>query len=147
MSEWVVHSRRPVAWLSLDERDNELARFLAYFVAALQTIESGVGQGLLTALQVPGAVNAEGVLTTLLNEVAESLDSFALVLDDYHVIESQAVDDALSFTLDHPAPQMHLIIASRTDPSLPLARLRAGGHLTEIRADDLRFTFDEIATF
>ena len=136
-----------VAWLSLDEDDNDPARFLAYVVAALQTIEGNVGKGLLAALQSPGAVNVELVLTTLLNEIAEFPDNVVLVLDDYHVIESQPVDKALTFTLDHLPPQMHLVIASRSDPSLPLSRLRAGGQMTEIRAADLRFTLDEITTF
>ena len=152
LSEWIhrrgaVTAPLQVAWLSLDEGDNDPTCFLAYFVAALQTIEGDVGQGLLAALQSPGAVNVESVLTTLLNEIAGFPDNFALVLDDYHVIESQPVDNALTFLLDHLPPQMHLVIASRSDPSLPLSRLRAGGQMTEIRADDLRFTLDEVAAF
>jgi LuxR family maltose regulon positive regulatory protein len=143
------------AWLSLDEGDNDPARFLAYLVAALRTIEGNVGQGVLAALQSPGPVNIEPVLTTLLNEIADLPDNpstnsgrgLVLVLDDYHVIESQPIDKALTFTLDHLPPQMHLVMASRSDPSLPLSRLRAGGQMTEIRADDLRFTLDEITTF
>jgi LuxR family maltose regulon positive regulatory protein len=147
LSEWVAGCGRPVAWLSLDEGDNDLACFLTYLVAALQTIEGNVGQGLLAALQSPGPVNVEPVLTTLLNEIAGLPDNSVLALDDYHVIESQPVDNALAFTLDHLPPQMHLVIASRSDPSLPLSRLRAGGQMTEIRAHDLRFTHDEISTF
>jgi LuxR family maltose regulon positive regulatory protein len=139
-----------VAWLSLDEGDNDLARFLTYLVAALQTIEGNVGQGVLAALQSPGAVNVEAVLTTLINEIAGLRDSLILVLDDYHVIESQPVDNALTFFLDHLPPPpggLHLVIASRSDPSLPLSRLRAGGQMTEIRVADLRFTHDEVAAF
>jgi LuxR family maltose regulon positive regulatory protein len=149
LSEWVAAcgSCARVAWLSLDEGDNDPARFLAYLVAALQTIEGNVGKGVLAALQSPGPVNVEPVLTTLLNEIAGLPDNLLLVLDDYHVIESQPVDNALIFLLDHLPPQMHLGLASRSDPSLPLSRLRAGGQMTEIRADDLRFTLDEVATF
>ncbi len=149
LSEWVAGcgQRARVAWLSLDEGDNDLARFLAYFVAALQTIEGEAGRGLLAALQSPGAVNVKLILTTLLNEIAGLPANLALVLDDYHVIESQPVDNALAFTLDHLPPRMHLVIATRTDPTLPLSRLRAGGQMTEIRAADLRFTLDEITTF
>lgn len=157
LSEWVSESarervgesarERPVAWLSLDEDDNDLARFLAYFVAALQTIDGNVGKGLLAALQSPGAVNVEVVLTTLLNEIAEFPDNVVLVLDDYHVIESQPVDNALTFLLDHLPSQMHLVIATRIDPTLPLSRLRARGQLTELRTADLRFTTDEAAAF
>jgi LuxR family maltose regulon positive regulatory protein len=149
LSEWVAAcgSCARVAWLSLDEGDNDPARFLAYLVAALQTIEGNVGKGVLAALQSPGPVNVEPVLTTLLNQIAGLPDNLLLVLDDYHVIESQPVDNALIFLLDHLPPQMHLGLASRSDPSLPLSRLRAGGQMTEIRADDLRFTLDEVATF
>ena len=163
LSEWVQAMGRPtppiaVAWLSLDEGDNDLARFLSYLIAALQTIEGDVGQGLLVALQSPGAVNVEPILTTLLNEIAglpnnpSTLPTVAgrgllLVLDDYHIIESQPVDNALTFLLDHLPPRMHLVIATRTDPTLPLSRLRAGGQMTEIRAADLRFTLDEVTTF
>ncbi len=147
-----------VVWLSLDESDNDLARFLAYFVAALQTIEGSIGQGLLAALQSPGAVNVEAVMTTLLNEIADLPDDpstlptvagrgLVLVLDDYHVIESQPIDKALTFLLDHLPPQMHLVIAGRSDPSLPLSRLRAHDQMTEIRVADLRFTLDEVAAF
>jgi len=135
------------AWLSLDEDDNDLARFLAYLISALQTIEGSVGQGLLTVLQSPGTVNVEPVLTTLLNEIAGLPDSLILVLDDYHVIESQAIDKALTFLLDHLPPQMHLGLATRTDPTLPLSRLRARGQLTELRMADLRFTTEEAAAF
>ncbi len=149
LSDWVqVADQRPrVAWLSLDEADNDLARFLTYFVASLQTIESEVGLGLVAALQAPGPVNVEAVLTTLLNEIAEFPDEVILILDDYHVIESMPVDQALTFLLDHLPPQMHLVIAGRIDPSLPLPRLRARGRMTEIRVDDLRFTPGEATAF
>jgi LuxR family maltose regulon positive regulatory protein len=143
------HPRTPaqVAWLSLDEGDNDLTRFLAYLVAALQTIGPNIGAGVLGVLQSPQPPPTESILTTLLNEITTLPDHFVLVLDDYHVIESQKVDQALTFTLDHLPPQMHLVIASRIDPSLPLARLRAGDQMTEIREDDLRFSLDEINTF
>ena len=153
LSEWVAVCGRPVAWLSLDEEDNDPTRFLAYLVAALQTIEGNIGQGLLAALQSPGSVNVEAVLTTLLNEITAVSQGdhegrlYILILDDYHVIESQVIDQALTFTLDHLPRQLHLVIASRTDPTLPLSRLRARGQLTELRTADLRFTIDEAATF
>jgi len=136
-----------VAWLSLDEGDNDLNRFLTYFIAALQTIESDIGQGVLTALQSPGPVNTEVLLTNLLNEIADFSSDMVLVLDDYHVIESQLIDQAITFFLNHLPPQMHLVVASRIDPSLPLSRLRARGQMAEIRVNDLRFTLDEAADF
>jgi LuxR family maltose regulon positive regulatory protein len=120
---------------------------MTYFVAALQTIEVDIGKGVLSAFQAPKPPPIESVLTGLLNEIAAVQEHFALVLDDYHVIEAQPIHDALTFLLDHLPPQMHLVIATRVDPPLPIARLRGRGQLTELRAIDLRFTLDEVAEF
>lgn len=152
VSEWAAHNQQPepkvrVAWLSLDEGDNELTRFLAYLVAALQTVVPTVGEGLSAALQSSQPPPVEWVLTTLLNEITIVPDNVILALDDYHVIEARAVDDALTFLLEHLPPQMHLVIATREDPPLLLARLRARGQLTEVRPADLRFTPSEAAEF
>lgn len=147
LSNWIADHEVPVAWFSLDEGDNDLTRFLTYFVAALQTIDSHIGRGIEVTLRSSEAINAEILLTNLLNEITQVTDHIYLILDDYHVIESQPVDDALIFILDNLPPQMHLIVASRIDPSFPLSRLRARGQLTELRADDLRFTTDESAIF
>jgi LuxR family maltose regulon positive regulatory protein len=149
VSAWIAQSERPVAWLSLDEEDNDPSRFLSYFVAALQTIKAGIGEELLTALhtsqyQLP---QAKTVLTALLNEISVISEHFLLILDDYHSIDSQPVDQALSFLIEHQPPQMHLVIATREDPSLPLSRLRVRGQLTELRAADLRFTPAEATEF
>ncbi|MCP4361410.1 MAG: LuxR family transcriptional regulator, partial [Chloroflexi bacterium] len=121
-----------LCWFSLDEGDNDLPRFLTYFVAALQTIDSNIGKDVLAALQSPGTVNIEIVLTALLNEITTFPDDVVLIFDDYHIIESQSIDDALTFLLDYLPPQMHLVIATREDPNLPLARLRVRGQLTEL---------------
>ncbi len=134
-------------WLSLDEGDNDPSSFLTYLVAALQTIAPNIGAGLLGALQSPQPPSAESILTTLLNEITSLPDNIIFVLDDYHILDSKAVDKALTFLLEHLPPQMHLVIASREDPALPLARLRARGQLTELRAADLRFTPAEAAEF
>ncbi len=147
VSEWIARNERPTAWLSLDEGDNDPARFLAYFVVALQTIAANVGQGVLSALQSPQPPPGEVILTALLNEITAISDDFVLVLDDYHVIDAKSVDNALTFLLEHLPPRMHLVIATREDPQLPLARLRAGGQLTELRVTDLRFTPSEAARF
>ena len=147
VSEWVAGCSQPVAWLSLDEGDNDLARFLAYLVAALQTIAANIGEGVLGMLQSPQPPPTELILTTLLNEITAIPDHFILVLDDYHVIDSKPVDEALTFLLEHLPPQMHLVITTREDPHLPLARLRARGQLTELRAADLRFTPAEASEF
>ncbi|MGZ6316620.1 MAG: LuxR C-terminal-related transcriptional regulator [Anaerolineales bacterium] len=147
VSEWIAGCGRPVAWLSLDEGDNDPARFLTYLIAALQTILANIGEGLLGVLQSPQPPSTESVLTSLLNEITVLPDNFLLVLDDYHVVDSKSVDEALTFLLEHLPPQMHLVIATREDPRFPLARLRARGQLTELRAADLRFTPSEAAEF
>ncbi|PWB52690.1 MAG: helix-turn-helix transcriptional regulator [Anaerolineales bacterium] len=147
VSEWIAGCARPVAWLSLDEGDNDPTRFLTYLVAALQTIAANIGAGALAALQSPQPPSTEAILTALLNEIATIPDNFIFVLDDYHIIDSKPVDNALAFLLEHLPPQMHLVIATREDPQLPLARLRARGQLTELRAADLRFTPEEAAEF
>ena len=136
-----------VAWVSLDKDDSDPARFWAYFIAALQTVQAEAGNAILAAFQSPQPPPIEMVLTTLINEIAAMPHHFALVLDDYHQIEAQPIHKALAFLLDHLPPQMHLVIAGRADPPLPLARLRGRGQLTELREDDLRFTPDEAAAF
>jgi LuxR family maltose regulon positive regulatory protein len=172
VSEWVhtMGDTAPpiaVAWLSLDEGDNDPARFLAYLIAALRTLAPSevegtepqqehaaqqalvglIGQGILSALQSPQPPPPQAVLTSLINEIAAYPGSIILVLDDHHAIQSSAVDKALAFLLERLPPQMRLVIATREDPHLPLARLRAQGQLTELRAADLRFTSSEAAEF
>jgi LuxR family maltose regulon positive regulatory protein len=166
VSEWVADCGRPVAWLSLDEGDNDPTRFLTYLVAALQTlalrsprrgsevegIAANIGEQVLAVLQSPQPPSTqppstESILTALLNQITAIPDDFVLVLDDYHAIDARPVDSILTFLLEHLPPQMHLVIASREDPHLPLARLRARGQLTELRAADLRFTPAEAADF
>ena len=137
----------PVAWLSLDEGDSNPARFLTYLVSALQTVQPQICAGLLDALQTAHPPPIESVLTTLLNDLTSLPAFFVLVLDDYHVLDSRLVDEALAFLLAHLPPQMRLVIATREDPHLPLARFRAKGQLTELRAADLRFTPLEAADF
>jgi LuxR family maltose regulon positive regulatory protein len=147
VSEWIAGCKRPVAWLSLDEGDNDPTRFLTYLVAALQTIMANIGEGVLNALQSPQPPPTESILTVLLNEITTVPDNFIFVLDDYHIIDSKPVDEALTFLLEHLPPHMHLVINTREDPHLPLARLRARGQLTELRAADLRFTPTEATGF
>jgi LuxR family transcriptional regulator, maltose regulon positive regulatory protein len=147
VSDWIVTGERPTAWLSLDEGENDLARFLAYLVAALQTIAPTVGAESLGLLQSAQPPPIEVLLTVLLNDITTLPNKVVLVLDDYHVIEATPVDQALAFLLEHLPPQLHLVITTRADPPLPLARLRARGQLTEVRAADLRFTPTEAAAF
>ena len=147
VSEWGAGCERPVAWLSLDEGDNDPTRFLAYLIAAMRTIAAKIGEGVLGALQSPQPPPIESILTTLLNEIATVPDNFALVLDDYHVLDAKPVDNALAFLIERLPQQMRLVIATREDPDLPLARLRVQGQLTELRGADLRFTPSEAAKF
>jgi LuxR family maltose regulon positive regulatory protein len=147
VSEWIAGCEKPVAWLSLDEADNDPIRFLIYLVAALQTVATNLGAGALGVLQSPQPPSTESILTSLINEITGLSDDIVLVLDDYHMIDAKSVDLALSFLLEHMPPQLHLILTTREDPQLPLARLRARGQMTELRAADLRFTADEAAEF
>ena len=147
VSEWININNLPSAWISLDEGDNDPVRFLTYLVAALQTLISGVGDGVVAALQSSQPVSPEELLTSLLNELASTEDDFILVLDDLHAVDSAKVDDLLGSLVEHMPPAMHLVITTREDPALPLARLRVRNQLTEIRAADLRFTESEAADF
>jgi LuxR family transcriptional regulator, maltose regulon positive regulatory protein len=146
-SEWIAGCERPSAWLSLDESDCDFARFLTYFLAALRTMKADIGARVVALLQSPVQTPTESVLTALVNDINAMPDDFILVLDDYHAVDAKPVDDALVFILEHLPPQMHLVIATREDPNLPLAKWRARGQLTELRAADLRFTTSEAAKF
>ncbi len=147
VSEWVSSCGRPVAWLSLDEADSDPVRFISYLISALQTIKTGIGGGLLPALESPQPPQSEAIITTLLNEISVIPEHFILILDDYHLVDSKSVDQSLAFLVERQPPQMHLVITTREDPSLPLARMRVRGHLSELRATDLRFTLAEAAKF
>jgi LuxR family maltose regulon positive regulatory protein len=151
-TEWLYSrdkevSSRPIAWLALDEGDNDPARFFIYLIAALRQLDEGVGQATQSLLGSPQTPPVESLATTLVNDVTTIPVHFVLVLDDYQSIHNALVHDALAFLLDYQPPQMHLLIATRTDPPLPLPRLRVRGQMTEIRADDLRFTAEEAETF
>ena len=149
VSAWTAGCGRPVAWLSLDAGDNDPACFLTYFIAALQTIAPGIGEGILGILQATQSKPPpiETLLTTLLNELSTLPDHPLLVLDDYHVIETQALNQGLTFLIEHLPSRLHMVIVTREDPPFPLARLRARGQLNELRASDLRFTTVEAAEF
>jgi LuxR family maltose regulon positive regulatory protein len=138
---------RQLAWLSLDEGDNDPARFLAYMVAALQQVDADIGQAAQVMLQAPQPPPPEALLTSLLNDIASTPGAFVLVLDDYHLIQTLPIHQLLAFWLQHQPPQMHLVIATREDPPLPLSRLRARGQITDIRQSDLRFTAEEAGGF
>jgi LuxR family maltose regulon positive regulatory protein len=147
ISEWVRNHERPVAWLSLDEADDRLSRFFAYTIAALQYVDENIGQALQDLLEISQPPDTDVLMTRLINAVAVIATPFFLVLDDYQMIDEQDIHTAVAFLLDHQPPQLHLVIATREDPPLPLSRLRARGLITEIRESDLRFTKEEAAAF
>jgi LuxR family maltose regulon positive regulatory protein len=150
LSDWLRQADRLVAWLSLDEGDNDPTRFLAYLIAALQGIDPTIGRTAEVELQSPEPLPLESLLTSLVNEIAATPEPCILVLDDYHLIEAAAIHKVVSFLLDRlpPAEQgIHLVIATRADPPLPIARLRAQGQISELHAADLRFSSDEMGVF
>ena len=137
----------PLAWLSLDEQDNDPTRFLTYLVATLRTLKPELDEVAFSMLQPPQLPPLQPFLTGLINDLGELAKPSALVLDDYHVITAQPIHEAFTFLLDHLPPHLHLILLTRVDPPLPLPRLRVRNQLIEIRAGDLRFTADEAAVF
>ncbi|MGA2489380.1 MAG: LuxR C-terminal-related transcriptional regulator [Anaerolineales bacterium] len=147
VAEWARASQLPLAWLALDEGDNDLLGFWRYMDAALQSIDSRIGESLRPALTAMQAPVIQQIITGLVNDILSIEKEFILVLEDYHVIENAGIHNSLNFLLDHLPPQMRLVITTRSDPPLNLARRRGSGQMVEIRATDLRFTPDEIKTF
>jgi len=149
LAEWLAAApagERSVAWLSLDERDNDPALFWRYLVAAFDRVAPGVGSSALTLLQSPRPA-ADSVLAALLNDLGAIPKDVVLVLDDFHLIGEREVQDGIAFLLEHLPTHIRLVIAGRADPALPLARLRGRGELLEVRAAELRFTAEEAATY
>jgi LuxR family maltose regulon positive regulatory protein len=148
LAQGVAESGLAVAWLSLEAEDNDPSRFLSYLIAALQTLDGQVGTTALALLRTPQPAPPETVLAMLTNDLVERWrGDVVLVLDDYHVITDESIQRGMTFLLEHLPPQLHLVLATRADPTLPLARLRAQGELTEVRAADLRFDTEEVSTF
>ncbi len=149
LTSWVEAASaagRRVAWVSLDETEQEPAAFWTYVATALDSAVPGVGAGVLPVLQSPHPP-MESVLATLLNDLGAAAEGVDLVLDDYHLADGDAIASDVAFLLEHLPPRVHLVISTRADPALPLARLRARGELVEVRAADLRFTLDEVAAY
>ena len=147
LADWARLVRWPVAWLSLDAGDNDPARFWRHAVAALDRAQPGIAERVGPLPGPLASASFEPLVTALVNELADQPreDDLLLVLDDYHLVESQPVHTSVAFLLAHLPPGLHLVLASRADPPLPLARLRGGGQLAELRAAELRFTFEEAA--
>ena len=147
LADWARRGRWPVAWLSLDAGDNDPARFWRHAVAALDRARPGIAERVGPLLGQPASASFEPLVTALVNELADQPgeDDLLLVLDDYHLVSSEPVHASVGFLLEHRPPGLHLVLASRSDPPLPLARLRGRGQLAELRATELRFTFEEAA--
>ncbi|MFO7729828.1 MAG: LuxR C-terminal-related transcriptional regulator [Spirochaetia bacterium] len=143
LSEWVDTLEHPVAWISIDSEHNDPVRFILYLLKALQKVIPHAGEGLIPSLLSSPPPPIETVMVNVINELAQVPDKFVLILDDYHVLDAQPVDQALRLLIEHLPPCVHLVLSSREDPPLPLSRLRAKGHLAEIRAQDLRFLPNE----
>ena len=150
LAEWLddpAADGRSTAWLSLDPSDGQALSFWAYVIAALQTVAPGVGADLLSLLRQPQPPPIQLVLAPLVNELSTTSDQIVLVLDDYHVIDAHDVHQGMAFLLEHLPPQIHVVIATRADPPLPLGSLRGRAELVEIRSADLRFTPDEARAY
>ncbi|HXL37208.1 MAG TPA: LuxR family transcriptional regulator, partial [Ktedonobacteraceae bacterium] len=147
LTAWASQSTSQVAWLTLDELDNDRTRFWTYVIATLRHSGSHVGEATLAMLHSPQPALLTNALTTLINELAALTQDITLILDDYHVIREQEIHESLQFVLDHLPPRLHLLLAGRADPQLPLARLRARGQIVEIRETDLRLSKEEATRF
>ena len=145
ISEWLGQREWPVAWLSLNENDNTPTRFLAYFIAALQSIDAQLGQTAQIDLQSPHLPSFDVLLTFLINDIIACAQQVVLVLDDYHLIDAPVIHQSLTFFLDNSPPNLHLVIASRADLPFSVAHLLARGQANEMRAQDLIFSADETA--
>lgn len=147
ISEWLATGDEPVAWVSLDDGDNEPTRFWRYLISACRRFDETLGRSALIALRTSQQTTFESALTSFINELAQLPQRGILVLDDYHVINAQSVHDTIAFLLDHLPGTLHLVFLTRSEPPIPLARLRVRNELSELHADDLRFSLDEIQTF
>ncbi|MFN2242002.1 MAG: hypothetical protein ACK2U2_06925 [Anaerolineae bacterium] len=147
LSEWSGRSQYPVAWLSLDEGENDPVRFMHYLLAALQQVDESIGRGISSILGTPRLPPPDALITILINELPAAVGPVFLVLDDYHTIRAEWIHEAVEFLIAGMPAQMHLVLSTRHDPPLSLPRLRVRNQLLELREDDLRFTADEAAAF
>jgi len=147
LSEFAASLKQPVAWLSLDTSDSDPNQFWSYVIAAFQSVHAEIGESVLSLLQLPQGLPAEAVPSILINDVSTLNQDLTLILDDYHLIQNDAIHTAMAFLLEHIPGNLHAVISTRVDPPWPLARFRARNQLVEVRAKDLRFTSAEAASF
>ena len=147
LGDWIRNNNKSFAWLSLDEDDNNLRRFLAYLIAALQQIDETIGDDVLPLLEAMGDPSVEQLITILINEIASLENEICLVLDDYHLITNQTIHQGINFLLEHLPPNAHIVISGRVDPPIAISRMRARDQMIEVRPNDLRFIESEGKTF
>jgi len=147
LTAWLSQTKYPATWLSIDDSDNEPSHFLAYLMAALQRIDPSIDNSFESTSGFDSQTDFEAFLTPLINNLCQLENPFYLVLDDYHVIQTQTIHQVVNFLLEHRPPSMHMVIATRSDPPLPLAKMRARSDILELRLADLRFTDQEAADF
>ncbi|MBE9511812.1 MAG: helix-turn-helix transcriptional regulator, partial [Bacteroidetes bacterium] len=147
LSDWINQNKIPAAWYSIDIRDNDPVEFLSYIIAGIQTIEKDFGQSSLKLLKAPHRPNIESIVGLLINDILNIKKEFVLVLDDFHLINSKEIFDIVTFLLKHVSKQIHIVIAARSDPPLPIARLRSQNQLVELRSSDLCFSANDISIF
>jgi LuxR family maltose regulon positive regulatory protein len=145
--DWVHQRKIPVAWFSVDKADNDPLWFLTYVISGLRKLKSGTGKSALEMLQSPQPPPVEAILINLINDVIQIRTDFALVIDDYHLVDARPVHDMIAFLHENQPEQMHMILSTRADPPLPLSRVRSQNQLTELRAADLSFTSEETSRF
>ena len=147
LSSWISEQKIPIAWLSLDDADNDSLRFWRHVIAALQTIQAASAETEQIALEAVQAFPQDVLVTALLNDLAKTESPALLVLEDYHLVDNISIHDGINFLLNHLPPQFHIAVTTRSDPPLQIARRRADMGLSEIRASDLRFNREESIAF
>jgi LuxR family maltose regulon positive regulatory protein len=147
LGEWISDSEIPVAWISLDKGDNDPVQFIHYLVGALQSIDVTIGEAAQTMLRYPKKPPIKSIMANLIRDIANIRNDCVLVLDDYHAIDTKEIHNIVESLLDYLPGKMRLVLATRVDPPLPLARLRGRNQMTELRVTDLSFTHDETVVF
>jgi len=145
ISDWIHHCEIPTAWFSLDKGDNDPAIFLSYIISGIQNIRKEFGQSALELLKSPKEPNSESITSLLINDILSINQDFLLVLDDFHLVNSSEILVIVTYLLEHIPENIHIVILSRSDPNLPIAKLRSQGQLVELRSDDLSFSANDIS--
>jgi len=145
ISDWIHNRRIPTAWFSLDKGDNDPAVFFSYTISGIQNIRKEFGQSALELLKSPKEPNSESITSLLINDILSINQDFLLVFDDFHLISNNEIFVVVTYLLEHIPENIHIVISSRSDPNLPIAKLRSQDQLVELRSDDLSFSANDIS--